>query len=179
MRAPKQLLTANTAEGSDATAGFTLVEIAVAVAILGVALVSLLGLHTRMMNTYINEKNRFQAALSLQYVSSILETQAEPPDIGFTSEKFETTLAELGFFDIDSTAERELFRFEGWEYERNVEGIGLPTDRKELAEDAIRKISMRVIWGPSEDEQYALVYFVANPINIPNIPGITTGAGSQ
>lgn len=153
------------------SAGFTLVEIAVAVAILGVALVSLIGLQTRMMDTYVNEKNRFQAALALQYVASILETQAQPPEIGSKSEEFEKTLEELGFFDVDSSDEKKLFRFEGWQYDENVEGIGLPTDREELAEDAIRKISMRVSWGVSEDEQYILVYFVAKPLNIPNVPG--------
>ena len=147
--------------------GFTLVEIAVSVAILGVALVSLIGLQSSMMRTYINEQNRFQAALSLQYVASLLETEPQPPEIGYKSEDFEKTLEKLGFFENDRADQKSLFRFEGWEFEQNVEGIGLPTDREELAEDAIRKISLRVVWGPTEDEQFTLVYFVASPLEIP------------
>ena len=150
-----------------AESGFTLVEIAVSVAILGVALVSLIGLQSSMMQTYVNEQNRFQAALSLQYVASLLETEPQPPEIGYKSEDFEKTLDELGFFDSDQATQKSLFRFEGWEFEQNVEGIGLPTDREELAEDAIRKISLRVVWGPTEDEQFTLVYFVASPLEIP------------
>ncbi len=54
------------------SAGFTLVEIAVAVAILGLALTTLIGLHTRMLDTYYNEKNRTKSAFLAQYVMTIL-----------------------------------------------------------------------------------------------------------
>jgi prepilin-type N-terminal cleavage/methylation domain-containing protein len=148
-------------------AGFTLVEIAVAVAILGVALVSLIGLHTRMMNTYINEENRFQAALVLQYIASMIEVEAEAPEAGTFSVELESKLQEYGFFDTDSPEEKKQFRFEGWRFEQNVESLGLPFQREELSEDAIRRISLRLTWGPSEDEQFSLVYFVAPPLEVP------------
>lgn len=148
--------------------GFTLIEIAVSVAILGVALVSLIGLHTRMIDTYINEQNRFQAALALQYVASMLETEADPPELGFASDALTAHLEELGFFDADSSEQRQMFSFEGWQFEQLVESIGLPVDREELSEDAIRKISLRTFWGPGEEQQFRLVYFVSREISIPS-----------
>lgn len=171
---PVELLTSHAEP--NAVAGFTLVEIAVAVAILGVALVSLIGLHTRMVNTYINETNRFQAALTLQYIASILETEPEPPAEGSTQELLVDRLSKLGYFDGDSSAQKSESRFEGWQFEQQVDSLSLPFQREELAEDAIRQISMRVVWGPSDDEEFTMVYFLSPPLDPATGPTSPTGS---
>ena len=60
--------------------GFTLVEIAIAVAILGLAFSTLIGLHTKMIDTYSLERNRNIASLVGQYMLAIIEVAPQPPD---------------------------------------------------------------------------------------------------
>ena len=147
--------------------GFTLIEIAVAVAILGLALTTLIGLQTRMLSTYYNEKNRTKAAFYAQYIMTILEVQADAPEPGSKDGDLEDLLDEIGFFDTDELHKDMKDDIEGWGYSRNVTSIDLP-----IIEDALRRVDLTVSWGEGEDQSFGLLYFVSN------IAG-TQGLGTQ
>ncbi len=140
--------------------GFTLLEIAIAVAILGVALVTLVGLQTRLIDSYVQEKNREQAALYAQYLMSITQVQVEAPEVGTEEKDLESILREAGYFDNDRRRDFELM-LDGWSYLRSVSSISAPTvEGLPPLEDILRRIDLEIRWGEAEDESYRLVYFM-------------------
>jgi prepilin-type N-terminal cleavage/methylation domain-containing protein len=137
--------------------GFTLVEIAVAVAILGIALTTLIGLHTRMLDIYLQEKARTQAAFYGQYILSIVEVDPQVPDPGTESGDLRNKLDELGYFDDNENGlkAKELI---GWNY--NIE---VSSENFLELEDAYRRVDLSISWGPSEEESFSMVYFMKSP----------------
>lgn len=136
--------------------GFTLVEIAIAVAILGLALTTLIGLHTRLLNTYFNERNRTRAAFYAQYLMTMMEVQGSPPETGTNEGDLQGALEDEGFFDSDSLGDHKI-SVEGWQYNQTVTSVDLP-----LLEDALRRVDLSISWGEGEDETYSLLYFIDN-----------------
>ncbi len=137
-------------------AGFTLIEIAVAVAILGVALVTLVGLQTRMLSAYQSDNYRAKAAFYAQYMMSMIELQQEPPQIGRNGGDLYTALDQTGYTaDLDSTQIHKALK--GWKYEQEVSSIDLP-----LLPDALRRVELRIYLGETTDDYYALIYVVPN-----------------
>lgn len=81
--------------------GFTLVEIAIAVAILGLAFSTLIGLHTKMIDTYSLERNRNIAALVGQYMLALIDVAPQPPEIGTNKGTLRNRLQDYGYFEGD------------------------------------------------------------------------------
>ncbi len=137
-----------------ANSGFTLVEVAVAIAILGVALVALVGLHTDNMGTYINERNRVQAALAAKQIMSIIEADNKSPGVGSEERELADVLKDLAVDEIG--AEQKLKeKYAGWTYEQEVQSLDLP-----LVEDAMRRVDITIRWGDRINEQFVLTYFM-------------------
>jgi len=139
--------------------GFTLIEIAVSVAILGLALTTLVALNTRMLDTYFNERNRVRASFYAQYLLTMIDAAAEAPELGSKNDSLRDTLEENGYFDEDELkAEKD--PPESWTYEREVSSIAIA----EL-DDALRRIDLSINWGPGADESFSMVYFVATKVD--------------
>ncbi len=138
------------------SAGFTLIEIAVAVAILGIALTTLVGLQTRMLDIYFNERNRFDASLYGQYLMVILETKSEPPPVASREGDLRDALEQAGFFESEDLDDFLSLRGE-WQYREEVTSVDLP-----LINDAMRRVDLIISWGDieNEDERYSLVNFI-------------------
>ena len=130
------------------SSGFTLVEIAVAVAILGLGLTTLIGLHSRMLSTYLDERDRLQAALYVQYLMTFIEIDTEVPDEGTEENDLESELKERGFFEEDKldAPKRNL---NGWKVVQKVQSIDLPFSTAEFGQDALRQIDLQIVWGLS------------------------------
>ena len=133
--------------------GFTLVEIAIAVAILGLAFSTLIGLHTKMIDTYSLERNRNIASLVGQYMLAIIEVAPQPPDAGSDSGNLRNKLQDYGYFE----GETDYFKdeLENWEYTTEVTSYDLL-----VLEDVYRKIELNISWGEQVDQSYKIVYFV-------------------
>ena len=87
-----------------ATAGFTLIEIAVAIAILGLGLATLVALQTRYMATYETERNRTTAALAAEYILTKLENAKEVPELGGNGGDLKGLLETEGYYDYQPDA---------------------------------------------------------------------------
>lgn len=154
----------------NAEGGFTLVEVAIAVAILGVALTTLVGLHTRMLNTYYTERNRTKASFVAQYVMTVVEASADAPEVGSSDGELKDLLQDRGYYSGSELEESKEDKFEGWKYHYEVQSVDLP-----LIEDALRRIDLELQWGETEDDVYTLSYFM----NVTKTPDATGAASAN
>lgn len=136
------------------SAGFTLIEVAVAIAILGAGLATLVTLQTRLTDTFLRERNLFRATLAAQYLITFLEIENDPPEPGTSDGLLADALREKGYFDGDSLASPEE-RFADWRYVQDVESV----DYAEFT-DILRRIRLTIIWGEGSAEQHSLVLFM-------------------
>ena len=147
---------------------FTLVEVAVAVAIAGIGLATLVVLQTRIINTYAFERNLTKAVLYAQYVMTFVEIEAKKAEYGTQQGDLASVLDESGYFQTDDeSSKNERATLEGWEYFKEIEkedfGLGemlaslLPGAGKDF--EIARKVRLTISWGPGQSQQYTLVYF--------------------
>ena len=136
-------------------AGFTLVEIAIAIAILGVAMTTLIALQSRFVVNYIKDRELTRAVLVAQYIMTMIEVQKTDPEVGDTSGDLETLLEEHGYFDGKEGVEtKEVFK--NWKYEQTVSSIDIHQDM-----DKLRRVDLTIKWDDkSPDGQYKLSYFI-------------------
>jgi general secretion pathway protein I len=116
--------------------GFTLLEVLVAVAVLGLGLVSLLGLHVRNLALIDRDQRITEGTLLARALMT--EAEVEPfPEIGITDGDFE---------------ERYPERFPGVRWEREVIATGFPD---------VHEIRVRVFRGEEESgDDVRLSYYV-------------------
>lgn len=134
--------------------GFTLVEIAVAIAILGLALGTLLSLHTGYLSAALKDKHITRGALIAKQLMTLVEVAESAPEPGSVERDLFETLKDSGLVteDEEGALKQELA---GWVYRRKVEPLDLPE-----AADILRRIDLTIQWGDSTQESYTLVYFM-------------------
>ena len=117
-------------------AGFTLLEVLVAVAVLGLALVSLLGLHVRTIDLIDRDQRITEATLLARGLMAEVESERFP-DLGFTD----------GDFELDYPD-----RYPGVRWEREVVEGPVPI---------VREVRVRVFRGERESgDDVTLTYYV-------------------
>ncbi len=138
--------------------GFTLLEIAVSIVIIGIAFSSLVTLQSYYVKTYVRERNTVKAALAAQYVLSMIELEAEPPDLGAKGGDLVEVLNNYEYFaeDLEDT---EKDAFADWTYTQEVTNVEIPLGT-EKEQDALRRIDFTVTWGIASAERYALTFFM-------------------
>jgi general secretion pathway protein I len=121
---------------TDRAGGFTLLEVLVAVAVLGLALVSLLGLHVRNIDLIARDQRVTEATLLARALMT--EVEAGPfPDLG----------AESGDFEVDYPD-----RYPDLRWEREVGTTPVPN---------VREVRVRVFRGEQESgDDVTLTYYV-------------------
>jgi general secretion pathway protein I len=119
-----------------ATRGFTLLEVLVAVAVLGFALVSLLGLHVRNIDLIARDQRVTEATMLARGLMA--EVDARPfPELGATE----------GDFEIDYPE-----RYPDLRWEREVVTTPVPN---------VREVRVRVFRGEQESgDDVSLTYYV-------------------
>ena len=139
-----------------AESGFTLIEVTVAVALLGAALTVIVGLQTRLVDTMIQERHLFRASLYAQYVLTFLDVDIFPPDPGTTKGSLEDLLQKKGFFEDDSqqSAKSDIKR---WTFVQNVQSIDFGDFK-----DVLRRIEFTTRWGEGSGEQTSFVYYMVS-----------------
>lgn len=124
-------------------AGFTLLEVMIALAVLGIALLALLALHHQNLQSVIRARELTQAAMLAQY----LMTQAE-------LERFPSLGTSSGNFD-------RLFRgqYPNFKWQRTVADSGIFPD--------LRKVTIAIRYGPRQGRRFTLTEFLHSPSPIP------------
>jgi type II secretion system protein I len=119
---------------------FTLLEVMVAIAILGIALLGLLGLQHQSMQSVIRAQQSTRASMLAQAVMTEAELERFP-DLGLTHGDFE------GSFPGE---------FPDFRWQRDVEDSGMFPD--------VRKVRVLIQYGPKLTQSFALVEFLHSPI---------------
>jgi len=120
--------------------GFTLLEVMVAIAILGTALVSLLSLHHQSMQSVIRAQDMTRASMLAQAVMTEAELERFP-DLGTSSGDFQSSFPG---------------QFQDFRWERIVEASANFSD--------VREVKIFVRYGPGKSRSFALVEFLHSPI---------------
>ena len=121
-------------------AGFTLLEVMLAIAILGTALAGLLGLHHQSMQSVIRAQDFTRASMLAQAVLTEAELERFP-DLGHTSGNFEASFPG---------------QFRDFRWERVVEASGTFVD--------VRVVKVLVRYGPTLGNSFELVEFLHSPV---------------
>ena len=133
--------------------GFTLAEIAVALALLAATLATLIGLQSSAVQRSIDNRANVEAMLFARQILSQLEIEDEPPEE-------QDTQGPLSDF-IDTTDDSE-FRDQleanyRYQVRLKVEVWSLPD-----SPEALKRITLTITWGPSATEQLNIFYFLPN-----------------
>jgi general secretion pathway protein I len=123
-----------------ARAGFTLLEVLIAIAVLGIALLALLSLEHQDLQSVIRGQDISRAAMLAQ----ALMTQAE-------IERFPQLGATSGNFDQMYSGQYPNFR-----WTRSVEPSSVFHD--------LRKVEIHILYGPHLGHDYSVVEFMHNPL---------------
>jgi general secretion pathway protein I len=120
--------------------GFTLLEVMVAIAILGIALLGLLGLQHQSMQSVIRAQQSTRASMLAQAVMTEAEIERWP-ELGDTSGNFEASFPG---------------EFPDFRWERLVAKSGTFPD--------VREVKVLIRYGPALKQNFLLIEFLHSPI---------------
>lgn len=118
-------------------AGFTLLEVMVALAVVAFALVGLLGLQARNVKMIVRGQNLTRATLLARELISQIQVEVDTKGLQGLGDS-------AGVFE----------GYPGYRWERQVMTTGL---------DDLREVTVRVIWDERTPNACQLVYFVRDP----------------
>ncbi len=120
--------------------GFTLLEVMVAMAILGIALLGLLGLQHQSMQSVIRAQQSTRASMLAQAVMTEAELERYP-DLGHKSGDFQASFPG---------------EFPDYRWEREVDPSGMFPD--------VRVVKVLIRYGPTLAQNFELVEYLHSPI---------------
>jgi general secretion pathway protein I len=126
--------------------GFTLLEVMIAMAVLGIALLALLSLHHQSLQTVIHGQDLTRAAMLAQSVMSQAELERFP-NVGVTKG------------DFNSLFPKE---YPNFRWQRSVVASGMFPD--------VRKVVVTVLYGPNLSRSFSLTEYLHSPVPI-EMPG--------
>lgn len=136
--------------------GFTLIEIAVAIALLGSALSVIITLQSRLIDTMMQERNLFRASLLAQYVLTFLDVDQYPPEPGTDKGKLEDLLEKRGYFDGEMP-DNQKQSLQSWSYTMEVQSIDVGP-----FQDVLRRINLTISWGLGSGEETSFLYYMVS-----------------
>ncbi len=140
--------------------GFTLVEIAVAILILGISLTTVFTIQTRYVDQYIDEYRNAKAALYARYIMAMIEVDKEAPKVGADQGKLSELLRTLHYFEIDDASESEQAELEGWQFQKQVSSIDIPGFGSiEIFQDVMRRVDLNISWGGGARESFQVIFY--------------------
>ena len=124
-------------------AGFTLLEVMVAMAVLGIALLALLTLHHQSLESVIHSRDISRAGMLCQTIMTQAELE-QFPQLGVTKGNFE------GYFPG---------QYQKFRWERDVLESGIFPD--------VRKVRVMVFYGPKFARTFSITEYLHNPVPAP------------
>ncbi len=136
-------------------AGFTLLEVLIAIAVLGIGLSALLGLHHRSMQSVIDAQNETRAAMLAQVVMTQAELQRYPDD-GNSHGDFNSVFPN---------------KYPNYRWQRLVQESGIFPD--------VRKVRVTVLYGAGFGHAFTITEFIHNPVPLEELQQGAGGTAQQ
>jgi prepilin-type N-terminal cleavage/methylation domain-containing protein len=134
------------------TSGFTLIEIVVALLIFAISFVTFLGIQTVSLRVTLQNRNRQEALLAARSFLSFVEISDEALN-DITSEGDLNTVA--------NALTKGVIQFPEEIRQRYQARLQISNWRiKGIDNDALKRISLNILWGSNADQEISLVYFV-------------------
>ena len=133
--------------------GFTLIEVTLALMVLGGSLVVLLGLQSSIIERTLRDSKKQQAMLLARQLLSEIEMMESPLPAQKTDGPFRDVLNSLTLRN-PAAGQPEPGEAD-FVVHLEVENVGIP----DVAQDAMRKITLTLSWGPNSVDQLSAVYF--------------------
>lgn len=132
---------------ASAQAGFTLIEVMVALAVVAIALVALLGLQHQTLQSVVRAQQMTTAALLAQQLMTKAELQVFPP-LGNSQGDFQDSYRG---------------RYRNFRWRRDVTRSAVFPD--------VRKVHVRVLYGPNFGRHFDLTEMLRSPAPLPVAQG--------
>ncbi|MGO9602091.1 MAG: prepilin-type N-terminal cleavage/methylation domain-containing protein [Candidatus Binataceae bacterium] len=126
--------------------GFTLLEVMVAMAVLGIALLALLTLHHQSLQSVIQSRDFTRAAMLSQAIMAEAELE-QFPQVGVTKGNFDRLFPH---------------EYPNLRWERDVAESGVFPD--------VRKVRVIVYYGPRGGHNFSITEYLHNPVPIETVP---------
>lgn len=154
LRAKEALGTRSTRTRRVKSRGFTLIEVIVALMILGGSLIVLLGLQTSIIDRTIRDEKMQQALLLARRLFTDLETSKVPPENMQTEGTFGEVYDQVAYPGANAP---EIAPEINQEFRANltISSWGIPG----VADDVMRKIELTIYWGRSNLDSITTTYF--------------------
>lgn len=133
--------------------GFTLIEVTLALLVLGGSLIVLLGLQSSIIERTLRDNRKQRAMLFSRRILSSIEVARDPLPPQKTEGSFRDVLSSVD--TSSSPAEQPDPEEADFKVRLEVESIGIP----QMAENAMRKITLTLSWGANSADQLTSVYF--------------------
>lgn len=139
-------------------AGFALVEILIAILILGTSLVTLLSLQSSAVQRALRDRNQKNAMLVARSVMSAIEIDPDQVEYQDTTMPAGEMIAQLIRSQSDRQDEQILEFLNTFEANLRVEEVLVPLPGQEPI--LMKKVLLILYWGDGPTEQMQTVYFV-------------------
>jgi prepilin-type N-terminal cleavage/methylation domain-containing protein len=136
------------------SAGFTLIEVVVALMILGGSLIVLLGLQTSIIDRTIRDEKMQMALLLSRRLFTDLETARTPPENMQADGPFFEVLERVSLLGADAPEIPAEINQE-FKASINISNWGIPG----IDEDVMRKVELTIYWGSSRLDSVTTTYF--------------------
>lgn len=141
--------------------GFTLIELLIALSIMAAASVTLIGMQSAAIARTVRDRNAQQGMLLARRIMASIEASSDNPmDIPtFENESGVGALQKFGIPEpSDDIDKRALAPFQV-----TLVGDELQLPLPNVDQDPLKKLSLRVSWGPAIDETFMITYLMAIP----------------
>lgn len=141
----------------DQLAGFTLAEVTIAILVLSSAVIVMISLQSASVDSAFRDERRQKALLAARAVFAALEIQENPPEDIDTQGALVDILSKREPLDAltDWNERDELKPFKAHLMIKNW-----PLPLKDIRNDAVKQVRLRVFWSNSPADAIELVYFI-------------------
>lgn len=137
--------------------GFTLAEVTIAILVLSSAVIVMISLQSASVDSAFRDERRQKALLAARAIFAALEIQEDPPD----DVDIQAPLVDLlrqrepldGLTDWNERAELKPFQ-------AHLEIKNWPLPLKDIRNDAVKRVRLRVYWSNSPADAIELTYFI-------------------
>jgi type II secretory pathway pseudopilin PulG len=137
--------------------GFTLAEVTIAILVLSSAVIVMISLQSASVDSAFRDERRQKALLAARAIFAALEIQEDPPeDIDVQSPLVDLLSKREPLNALTDWGDRQELK----PFQAHLSIKNWPLPLKDIRNDAIKQVLLRVYWSDSPADAIELVYFI-------------------